>query len=221
MAWYRTGPWFNIKISSYQYRKPHCGDKTILRPSYLHNGISYTGKTTSLYWIGAQGTSHCIIWISNGRVYWRILWSNGYMTPHIFVNIGLGNVVPPVRYQVMTWTNCDLYDLIHMNKLRWNFDKNTAIYIQENEFENVVCKMTSISSQLQTSGTSSIFVKWLYRIKTMIYPLDRLKSRAMRLSNSLYRPISKRTSQLRITGPLWGESIADRFHVTTSSYELG
>ena len=34
---------------SYQYRKPHCGDKTILRPSYLHNGISYAGKTASLY----------------------------------------------------------------------------------------------------------------------------------------------------------------------------
>ena len=50
------GPWFNIKMSSYQYRKSHCGDKTILRPSYLHNGISYTGKTTSLYWIGAQGS---------------------------------------------------------------------------------------------------------------------------------------------------------------------
>ena len=42
-----TGPWFNIKMSSYQYRKFHCGDKTILRPSYLHNGISYTGKMTS------------------------------------------------------------------------------------------------------------------------------------------------------------------------------
>ena len=41
-------------MSSYQYRKSHCGDKTILRPSYLHNGISYTGKMTSLYWIGAQ-----------------------------------------------------------------------------------------------------------------------------------------------------------------------
>ena len=48
------GTWFNIKMSSYQYRKSHCGDKTILRPSYLHNGISYTGKTTSLYWIGVQ-----------------------------------------------------------------------------------------------------------------------------------------------------------------------
>ena len=47
------GPWFIIKMLSYQYRKSHCGDKTILWPSYLHNGISYTGKTTSLYWIGA------------------------------------------------------------------------------------------------------------------------------------------------------------------------
>ena len=48
-----TGPRFSIKLTSYQYRKSHCGDKTILRPSYLPNGISYTGKITSLYWIGA------------------------------------------------------------------------------------------------------------------------------------------------------------------------
>ena len=34
-------------MPSCQYRKSHCGDKTILRPSYLHNGISYTGKLTS------------------------------------------------------------------------------------------------------------------------------------------------------------------------------
>ena len=37
-------------MTSYQYRKYHCGDNTILRPSYLHNGISFTGKMTSLYW---------------------------------------------------------------------------------------------------------------------------------------------------------------------------
>ena len=48
-----TGPRFNIKMTSYQYRKTHCGDKTIFRPSYLHNGISYTDKMTSLYWIRA------------------------------------------------------------------------------------------------------------------------------------------------------------------------
>ena len=40
-------------MPSYQHRKSHCGDKTIVRSSYLHNGISYTGKMTSLYWIGA------------------------------------------------------------------------------------------------------------------------------------------------------------------------
>ena len=61
--WYHEvpGPWFNIQMSSYQCRKSHCGDKTILRPSYLHNGISYTGKL-HLYilpgpWI--WGNSHC------------------------------------------------------------------------------------------------------------------------------------------------------------------
>ena len=53
LAWYSPGPWFNIKMSSYQYRKSHCGDKMILRPSYLHNGISYTGNMSSLYWIRA------------------------------------------------------------------------------------------------------------------------------------------------------------------------
>ena len=53
------GPWFNIKMSFYQYRKYHCGDKTILRSSYLHNGISYTDKT-SLYWIGTLIFIKCI-----------------------------------------------------------------------------------------------------------------------------------------------------------------
>ena len=48
------GPWLNIKMTSYQYRKSHCGDKTIWRLSYLHNGISYTSKMISLYWIRAQ-----------------------------------------------------------------------------------------------------------------------------------------------------------------------
>ena len=52
---YFPGHWFSIKMLSYKYRnmKSHCGDKTILRPSYLHNGIPYTGKMASLYWIRA------------------------------------------------------------------------------------------------------------------------------------------------------------------------
>ena len=43
-----SGPWFNIKIPSYQYRKFQYGDKTILRLSHLHSGNSYTGKIISL-----------------------------------------------------------------------------------------------------------------------------------------------------------------------------
>ena len=52
-ALYTPGSWFNIKMLSYQYRKFHCGDKTVVRSSYLHNGISYAGKIKSLYWIRA------------------------------------------------------------------------------------------------------------------------------------------------------------------------
>ena len=48
---------FNIKMSSYQYRKSHYGDKTVVRSSYLHNGISYTGKMASLYWIRSLAVS--------------------------------------------------------------------------------------------------------------------------------------------------------------------
>ena len=48
---WKSGPWFNIEMLSYQYRKSHCGDKTVIRSSYLHNGISYTGNIISLYWI--------------------------------------------------------------------------------------------------------------------------------------------------------------------------
>ena len=42
-----AGPRFNINMSSYQFRKSHCGYKAVVSSSYLHNGISYTGKMTS------------------------------------------------------------------------------------------------------------------------------------------------------------------------------
>ena len=54
LKWH-PGGWISIKMSPYQYRKFHCGDKTILRLFYLHNGIFYTDKITSLYWIRALG----------------------------------------------------------------------------------------------------------------------------------------------------------------------
>ena len=53
--------WFNIKMKSYQYRESHCGVKTILWPSYLHNGIPYAGKMTvvsGLLHIGYPSKAH-------------------------------------------------------------------------------------------------------------------------------------------------------------------
>ena len=38
-----AGPWFSIKMPSHQYKKSHCGDKMVMRSSYLHNGSSYIG----------------------------------------------------------------------------------------------------------------------------------------------------------------------------------
>ena len=72
----RSEPRFDINMSSYQYEKSHCGDKTVVRSSYLHNGISYTCKMTSLYRFSPQlpidliyghmiSRSVAVTWINN------------------------------------------------------------------------------------------------------------------------------------------------------------
>ena len=73
----KTGSWFNIKMLSYQYRKSHCRDRTILRLSYLQNGISDPGKITSLYWISVL-VSSVSFWTNT--VYQEIsAWMSNYM----------------------------------------------------------------------------------------------------------------------------------------------
>ena len=72
MGGIQTWGLIQYKEAIYQYRKSHCGDKTVVRSSYLHNGISYTGKMTSLYWIRAQPSSMVMWWHGNewGGVSW-------------------------------------------------------------------------------------------------------------------------------------------------------
>ena len=36
-----------LKMPSYQYKKFHCGDKTVIRSAYIHNEISYIGDIMS------------------------------------------------------------------------------------------------------------------------------------------------------------------------------
>ena len=66
-----SGPWFNINMPSYQYRKFHCGDETIVRSSYLRNGISYTGKMSSLYLIEAQLIDCTVAGVNVHAIHWN------------------------------------------------------------------------------------------------------------------------------------------------------
>ena len=55
-----SGPWINIKMLSYQYRKSHCGDKTVVRLIFILNrgpgcnrpssGILWTVKWYLIQW---------------------------------------------------------------------------------------------------------------------------------------------------------------------------
>ena len=44
--------WFNTTRPSYQYRRLHCGDKTVTISFHLHIGITYTGRTIYQCWKG-------------------------------------------------------------------------------------------------------------------------------------------------------------------------
>ena len=47
-------------MSSYQYWKSHSGDKMVVRSSYLHIGISYTGKIIFFTFGLSAGCPECI-----------------------------------------------------------------------------------------------------------------------------------------------------------------
>ena len=98
----RTRALIQYKMTSYQYRKSHCGDKTILRPSYLHNGISYTGKMTSLYWIGAQiyhNASHRIAYNLN------IIYSRNIILPDIMLYDTISKISIPHPFTACMQSN--------------------------------------------------------------------------------------------------------------------
>ena len=120
--------WFNIKMSFYQSRNSYYGDKTILWLSYLHNGISYTGKMTSLYGIKAMiiGKHHADPALTT--VSHEMILHNVYFNIHIqlqtfyqrieaewciyasvsYVIIGSDNGLLPNRHQAIIWTNAGI-----------------------------------------------------------------------------------------------------------------
>ena len=119
-----------MKMPSYQYRKSHCEDKTIFRPSYLHSGISYIGKMPSLYRIRAL--SIIAIWVpadvpADSNACWR---NNDYKIVHIsrMVSLAMYHVVF-VFVDQTTWCTIfkDISWCIHIFWESWLRSKSTSI----------------------------------------------------------------------------------------------
>ena len=82
----------------------------------------------------------------------------GYWTS-IGSDNGLSAKLSPIRCQVIIWTNAGLL-LIGPNIVQWNFNRKWNIFIHENAFGNVVCKMSAISFQSQCVKTGMPEASW-------------------------------------------------------------
>ena len=58
-----------------------------------------------------------------------------------WVSIGSDNGLPPIQRQAIIWSNAGLLSIkwTIRNKLKWNFNQNTKLFIHENASENIVC----------------------------------------------------------------------------------
>ena len=63
-----SDPWFNIKMPSHQYRDSLCRVKTILRPSYLHNGTSYTERQHPYIKSGPRSSAVMVLVIQDNHI---------------------------------------------------------------------------------------------------------------------------------------------------------
>ena len=92
------------------------------------------------------------LWLNNVS---RIFVITGLLVSFVtWFIIGSGNGLLPVRCQAITWTTDVLRPLYpssrtHWDKLKSNLNNFDNVSIQENIFENVVCKMTAILFRLQ------------------------------------------------------------------------
>ena len=80
--------------------------------------------------------------------------NGGFRCKHICVGnliiIGSDNGLSPGRRQAIFRINAGILLIGPLgNKLRWNINRSSNIFIQENALENVVCEMASISSRPQ------------------------------------------------------------------------
>ena len=85
------------------------------------------------------------------------------MPADILDKIGPGNGMMPTKCQTITWINYDSLTNVSL-------EQYTNIFIEENQFENVVCKMAAISSSPQCVKMPVAFTwGWFHKlIKTSV-----------------------------------------------------
>ena len=136
---------------------------------------------------------------------------------HICVSIltvtGSDNGLSPGRRQAIIWTNAGI---LLIGLLGTNFSEN---FIEILTFTRMRLKVSSAKWRPFCLGFNVLKqpVSPKYAKETSHYSY--VKSSASRLSNNLFMVISKNTSKLRITGPLWWESAGHRWIFLTNDQQ--
>ena len=182
---------------SYQYRKYHCGGKTILRPSYLHNKISYTGKMTSLYWIRAQGLVNKI-YIAVMLHEWHSAASKARITGPVVMGIHQWLVVSHHKRLAMrksfpfiasSWFNLNC---VIFTDIAYMYDTTSSASLDH--YIRLPAMVTSYSFRLRTCGDGEIK---LYRqgSQQFLYKIILGRESSIALGN-IWRPDQETQSSL-------------------------
>ena len=76
--------------------------------------------------------------------------SDAYMRPQPRTSLVQINALSPVSTPSYYMTRCwNIVNYTFGNKFQWNFNQNLNSFIQENAFDNVICKIAAILSQPQ------------------------------------------------------------------------
>ena len=87
--------------------------------------------------------------------------------------IGSDNGLSPGRRQAIIWTIAGILLFRPLGtKFKWNLNRNSYVFIQENSFENVVCEMAAILSRPQCVKTLHYWVILFGPSRVAIHHID-------------------------------------------------
>ena len=73
----------------------------------------------------------------------------GLVTPYGIGGLVQVNGMLSVPRQTITWNNADLWSMKSLGRSHWNLNENTNVFMEENAFDDAVCKMSVTSFRPQ------------------------------------------------------------------------